>query len=302
MSATPLRKGLTMPVSNPTPTGKATASRARSGAAESPRAASSRTASPRAAASRRAAHDPTSAPTSAPATGVTAVTGTTGTTAGAGVPGTPAKKAAPQKRTAQKKAAVPRKAAAPARKAAPAKGAPAKAAPVESAAPAAAPTTARRSPARRTGRNAAAAAAGRNSVGSRTAAPPSELAVREDESPWTAAELAEVQAELESDVLRLRAEITVAEHDLAGLMRDAGDGAGDDQADAGTATFEREQEISLANNSREMLDQSEHALERIALGTYGICESCANPVGKLRLQAFPRATLCRSCKQKQERR
>ena len=111
-----------------------------------------------------------------------------------------------------------------------------------------------------------------------------------------------MQAELESDVLRLRAEITVAEHDLAGLMRDAGDGAGDDQADAGTATFEREQEISLANNSREMLDQSEHALERIALGTYGICESCGNPVGKLRLQAFPRATLCRSCKQKQERR
>ena len=292
-----------MPVSNPTPTGKATASRARNGAAESsraesPRAASPRAASPRPAASRRAAHDPTSAATSAPATGVTAVTGTTG---GAGRPGAPAKKAAPQKKAAQKKAAAPRKAAAPARKAAAAKSAPAKTAPVESAVPAGTPTTARRSPARRTGRSAAAAA-GRSSVGSRTAAPPGELAVREDESPWTAAELAEVQAELESDVLRLRAEITVAEHDLAGLMRDAGDGAGDDQADAGTATFEREQEISLANNSREMLDQSEHALERIALGTYGICESCANPVGKLRLQAFPRATLCRSCKQKQERR
>ena len=75
-------------------------------------------------------------------------------------------------------------------------------------------------------------------------------------------------------------------------MRDAGDGAGDDQADAGAKTFEREQEISLANNSREMLDQSEHALERIDDGTYGICESCGNPIGKLRLQAFPRATLC----------
>jgi len=288
-----------MPVSNPTPTGKATASRARNGAAESSRAESPRAASPRPAASRRAAHDPTSAATSAPATGVTAVTGTTG---GAGRPAAPAKKAAPQKKAAQKNAAAPRKAAAPARKAAAAKSAPAKTAPVESAVPAGTPTTARRSPARRTGRSAAAADAGRSSVGSRTAAPPGELAVREDESPWTAAELAEVQAELESDVLRLRAEITVAEHDLAGLMRDAGDGAGDDQADAGTATFEREQEISLANNSREMLDQSEHALERIALGTYGICESCANPVGKLRLQAFPRATLCRSCKQKQERR
>jgi len=148
--------------------------------------------------------------------------------------------------------------------------------------------------------NARKATAGRGTP--LPAAPPGDLAVREDESPWTATELADVQAELESDVTRLRNEIAVAEHDLAGLMRDAGDGAGDDQADAGTATFEREQEISLANNSREMLDQSEHALERIALGTYGICESCGNPVGKLRLQAFPRATLCRSCKQKQERR
>ncbi len=72
-------------------------------------------------------------------------------------------------------------------------------------------------------------------------------------------------------------------------MRDSGDGAGDDQADAGAKTFEREQEISLANNSREMLEQNEHALERLDNGTYGICESCGNPIGKLRLQA------CSSC-------
>jgi RNA polymerase-binding transcription factor DksA len=51
-----------------------------------------------------------------------------------------------------------------------------------------------------------------------------------------------------------------------------------------------------------MLQQSLHALERIADKTYGTCESCGNPIGKLRLQAFPRATLCMSCKQKQERR
>ncbi|MDX6368365.1 MAG: hypothetical protein QOK30_3441, partial [Nocardioidaceae bacterium] len=34
----------------------------------------------------------------------------------------------------------------------------------------------------------------------------------------------------------------------------------------------------------------------------GVCESCGNPVGKMRLQAFPRATLCMECKQRQERR
>ena len=128
------------------------------------------------------------------------------------------------------------------------------------------------------------------------------LVVREDEAPWTPKELREVRAELEQDIEQLRREVQHAQSDLVDLMRDSGDGAGDDQADAGAQTSEREQEISLANNAREMLEQSEHALERLDDGTYGICESCGNPIGKLRLQAAPRATLCMPCKMKQERR
>ena len=128
------------------------------------------------------------------------------------------------------------------------------------------------------------------------------LRVGKDEKPWTAKELEVVRAGLEADIARLHAEISAAESDLAGLMRDAGDGAGDDQADAGTKTFEREQEISLANNAREMSEQSEHALERILDGSYGVCEGCGNPIGKNRLLVFPRATLCVPCKSKQERR
>ena len=128
------------------------------------------------------------------------------------------------------------------------------------------------------------------------------LKVREGESPWTSSELDEVRAELESEELRLRSEISVAEEDLASILRDGGDGAGDDQADAGSKTFEREHEMSLANNARDMLMQVSHAMHRINDGTYGLCETCANPVGKARLQAFPRATLCLTCKQREERR
>jgi len=128
------------------------------------------------------------------------------------------------------------------------------------------------------------------------------LRVRENEKPWTAKELAAVRGDLEADIARLQNEITAAEGNLAGLMRDAGEGAGDDQADAGTATFEREQEISLANNAREVFDQSVRALGRLLGGSYGSCESCGGPIGKNRLQAFPRATLCMTCKSKQERR
>jgi len=133
------------------------------------------------------------------------------------------------------------------------------------------------------------------------AAPRRRPVVREDESPWTAAELRAVRTELLAEVVRLEEEIVTAEEGLADLIRDSGDGAGDDQADAGSKTFEREHEMSLANNSRDMLQQAHHALARIDDGTYGICESCAKPIGKYRLQAFPRATLCLVCKQQEER-
>jgi RNA polymerase-binding protein DksA len=86
-------------------------------------------------------------------------------------------------------------------------------------------------------------------------------------------------------------------------MRDAGDGAGHDQADMGATSFERDQELSVvANNEREKLAQIDRALARIADGTYGVCESCGNPIGKMRVMAFPRATLCMTCKQREERR
>src|SRR5665647_1644719 len=133
-------------------------------------------------------------------------------------------------------------------------------------------------------------------------APTKRLRVGKNEKPWTAKELSVVRAALEADLARLRAEIAAAEYDLAGLMRDAGFVAGDVQADAGTKSFEREQEISLVNNAREVSEQSEHALERILDGSYGVCENCGNPIGKNRLLVFPRATLCVPCKSKQERR
>ncbi len=128
------------------------------------------------------------------------------------------------------------------------------------------------------------------------------LVVLEAEDPWTKEELNEVRNQLRADVKRLRAELEEVAGDLADLMRDAGESAGSDQADVGSATFERDQEMTIVNNARDMLAQSEHALERIADGTYGVCEMCGNPIGKNRLMVFPRATMCMTCKQREERR
>jgi DnaK suppressor protein len=138
----------------------------------------------------------------------------------------------------------------------------------------------------------------------RTAAPvaPGDLAVRAGEDPWSEEEVAEARAGLQADADRLREEISAAEAALSGLMRDSGDGAGDDQADTGTKNVTREHEMALASNAREVLYQTERALRQLEAGTYGLCENCGNPIGKARMQAFPRATLCVDCKQKQERR
>ncbi|HEY3734038.1 MAG TPA: TraR/DksA C4-type zinc finger protein [Streptosporangiaceae bacterium] len=128
------------------------------------------------------------------------------------------------------------------------------------------------------------------------------LPVRPGEKDWTEAELGEVRAELESEVTGLRADIAKAESAIAERIGDAVADAGDDQADAGAKTFQREQELALTQNARELLAQNERALARMIAGTYGVCESCGQAIGKARLQAFPRATMCVSCKQREERR
>ena len=138
-------------------------------------------------------------------------------------------------------------------------------------------------------------------ISPRPTANPQTMIVREDETPWTKPELNEIRKALHLDETRLLEEIEMAEVGLADLIRDSGDGAGDDQADAGSKTFEREHEMSLANNAREMLLQVRHALARIDNRSYGVCEGCGKAIGKLRLQAFPRATLCMACKVAEER-
>ena len=122
------------------------------------------------------------------------------------------------------------------------------------------------------------------------------------EASWTAAELKAMRSELNKELVRLRAELAEVEGEMDDLISSAGVGAGDDQADAGAKTFEREHEMSLVYNARDMVLQTERAIERIDTKTYGRCEECGNSIGKARLQVFPRATLCMVCKQKEERR
>lgn len=126
--------------------------------------------------------------------------------------------------------------------------------------------------------------------------------VRPGEEPWTDAEIRDIRKELEEEADGLRADLATAAAEIAERLTDAVSDAGDDQADAGAKAFEREHELAITQNAQDLLIQTERALLRIDAGTYGVCESCGKPIGKARLLAFPRATLCVRCKQREERR
>ncbi|MBB2941599.1 DnaK suppressor protein [Actinoplanes lutulentus] len=117
------------------------------------------------------------------------------------------------------------------------------------------------------------------------------------------AETEEIRQALVARFTELQAEYDQSLSEITELQRErVADSAGDDQADAGTKTFEREQEITLANNLLERITQVERAIDRLGAGNYGWCERCGNQIPVERLAAFPSATLCIPCKQLEERR
>ena len=119
----------------------------------------------------------------------------------------------------------------------------------------------------------------------------------------SAEETEQIRQALVARLDELQAEYDQSLSEITELQRERfADSAGDDQADTGTKTFEREQEITLANNLLERITQVERAIGRVGSGNYGWCERCGNQIPVERLAAFPSATLCVSCKQLEERR
>jgi len=97
---------------------------------------------------------------------------------------------------------------------------------------------------------------------------------------------------------------TIEDQSFAATQSDlSGDvGVDDESADAGTATFEREKELSIEQNVRDLIAKIERALKRIDAGTFGVCEICGKPIEKARLKALPYADLCIKDAQAQSRR
>jgi DnaK suppressor protein len=72
----------------------------------------------------------------------------------------------------------------------------------------------------------------------------------------------------------------------------------DRAVDAATAV-ELEHKLAVEDNLRAQLKMVEHALHKLQVGTYGLCDLCGQPISPERLEALPYASLCIKCKASQ---
>jgi DnaK suppressor protein len=123
-------------------------------------------------------------------------------------------------------------------------------------------------------------------------------------SPFGKKELTDLRKRLQDEREELQRQASEIEEASFGTPQSelTGEVSFDEEyADAGTATFERERDLSLTNNIRDLTEKIDRALDRIDDGTYGLCERCGKPIEKARIKALPYATLCIKDKQAEER-
>lgn len=72
--------------------------------------------------------------------------------------------------------------------------------------------------------------------------------------------------------------------------------------DDGAAETARLADLTHLSRGADELARIDAALQRIVDGTYGICIDCDEPIGTLRLRAYPAALRCAACQERYERR
>jgi RNA polymerase-binding protein DksA len=99
---------------------------------------------------------------------------------------------------------------------------------------------------------------------------------------------------LEGELAELTGQRRDLEEATGASMAEASGEVGFDEepADAGSYTFERERDLSLVDNVKDLIEKVQHALARIDDGSYGRCEACGKPIEAERLDALPYTSLC----------
>ena len=110
--------------------------------------------------------------------------------------------------------------------------------------------------------------------------------------------LEQIRARLESEQKRLLAELNQLEANVRPAEeRREGSPFGKREEEA-TESLELEKRLALEKQVRAHLAEVEHALHKFEEGTYGLCDSCGQPIAPDRLEALPQASFCVECKAK----
>jgi DnaK suppressor protein len=121
----------------------------------------------------------------------------------------------------------------------------------------------------------------------------------------TKKELDELRQRLISEQAELNDQLTtIEETSFSASQSDmSGEVSFDEEnADAGSFTFERERDLSIENNVRDLLGKIDRALTRMDESRYGICSRCGKSIEKARLKALPYVDLCIKDARAQSRR
>jgi DnaK suppressor protein len=75
-----------------------------------------------------------------------------------------------------------------------------------------------------------------------------------------------------------------------------------DMADAASNAYNADILMSLSDNDLTLLKEIDGALDKLASGSYGVCEDCEEPITEKRLEANPVARYCISCQRMAEQK
>ena len=95
--------------------------------------------------------------------------------------------------------------------------------------------------------------------------------------------------------IELEERLATMQSRLASIKKDATSSHSGDSAEQAQERENDEVVDAIGNETAQSIHVIQAALERIAGGTYGACDSCGKDIGLARLEAVPEATRCVSC-------
>lgn len=116
--------------------------------------------------------------------------------------------------------------------------------------------------------------------------------------------------QFKEDLLKIKVEIT---HDIKNMFsanspdskdgfEEGARGHGMHMADVATDMYDKEFNLNLASNDRELLTKIENALKRIEQQEFGLCLTCKKTIALARLKAIPYTELCLKCQEEAEKK